>query len=48
MYNGRVACLRIFSLALTEEEVKEEMEDWSCPLEPGMSIQTRVPTKRQN
>ena len=36
-FNGRVACVRVFNLALTEDEVEREMEDWKCPEKPGKS-----------
>lgn len=34
-YNGRVACLKIYNTALTDEEVKALSENWACPHEPG-------------
>ena len=34
-YNGRIACLRIYNTALTDEEVKVVSQDLECPHEPG-------------
>ena len=41
-FNGRVACVRVFNLALTEDEVEREMEDWKCPEKPGKSSRFQI------
>jgi hypothetical protein len=37
-YNGRVACLRIYNTAFTDEEVAAFSESWDCPHEPGKRL----------
>jgi hypothetical protein len=35
VYNGRVACLKIYNTAFTDDEVQAFSENWECPHEPG-------------
>ncbi|XP_028404816.1 uncharacterized protein LOC114527381 [Dendronephthya gigantea] len=35
VYNGRIACLKIYNTAFTDDEVKTFSENWECPHEPA-------------
>ncbi|XP_028407311.1 uncharacterized protein LOC114529940 [Dendronephthya gigantea] len=34
-FNGRIACVRIYNTAFTDEDVKKFSENWECPHEPA-------------
>ncbi|CAB3982033.1 Hypothetical predicted protein, partial [Paramuricea clavata] len=35
VYNGRVACLKIYNTAFTDDEVQAFSKNWECPHEPA-------------
>ena len=37
-FNGRIACLKIYNTAFTDEEVAAVSENWGCPDEPGKMV----------
>ena len=46
-FNGRIACVRIYNTAFTDNDVKRFSEDWECPHEPGKIAVVLSPSRRE-
>ena len=38
LYNGRVACVKIYNTGFTDDEAMAATKNWECPHEPGKML----------